>query len=245
MVIILMLPLLYFVYFMQGKVILPESQYSMNQWGLVQSFMLNDQFLFQGVFLFIVYDMVLKEKITGYNRMFLERGRRTLEVPFAKMVATIIYLSMIYSCIIAVTKLLYVAFSLYLKKYFSGILFYEDFNLEKGLFSLEFLYYIYNCVFMPSMVILTSHSFEVHAALIYPLFVIIVDRLFASLVALSSYSIWHYLKMAKTIVSRTYLGITWKPYLSMIGYIGFMTLISLWENRYPKKTEKRDPFEVF
>lgn len=80
-------------------------------------------------------------------------------------------------CVIGVTKLLYAAFSPYLSQYFSGVLYSKDLTLEKALFRLEVLFNTYNCLFLPSMVIILSHSFKVSASLLFPLFVLIIDRL--------------------------------------------------------------------
>ena len=220
-----MLPILFFIYLLQGKLILIETGYSMNQWCAILLFQLSEQFLIPAILLSMIYDIVLKEKDIGYKNMLIVREKE-LKILIAKLIPSIIYSVITILITIGIISLGYTLFSSY-TSYFTGKIVNNEANIEYVVFQLNILFIITYGIFLPLITIILSSYLSTGSVLTLVIIGLLAGRLFSQIEIFNRYTIWFYFKQAKYIISIDDFGLIWKPYISMIAVFGATLALSL------------------
>lgn len=207
------LTILFTVNLFQGTLELIESGYSMNRWNTILLYELGHQFLIHGLILIMIYDMVFKEKNTGYRNM-LEIRLDSNGLFIAKLIPTVFYSLLIILMTIIVNCISYTIVSSK-SSYLSGKLVDNNLNTELSALQIGILVIVTFGIFFPTIILFISRKFSNLKTIILTAIILMLERFFSNIHIIKEYIPWSYIKKAKYIMTIKDQGIIWKPYLIM------------------------------
>lgn len=235
------LPILFFIYILQGKLVLIEKGYSMNQWCAVLLFQLSEQFLIPTILLVMMYELVFKEKDIGYRDMLIVR-KNSKKILLAKLIPSIIYSIIIILITIIVIISSYGLAAPY-TSYFTGKVINSHISSELAAFQLNIMFLITYGVFLPTISLVISSFTSTKGTFFQLITGLFIGRMLSAIGVFNTYTVWFYLKQAKYIIKLNGLELIWRPYIGMIMVLVVTILFNVIRvriNKFKLKGGKND-----